>query len=245
MANCITTAGNDIITGTPDADVIRGNGGNDLLNGAAGHDQIFGGAGNDTLIGDEGDDSLRGEDGDDVMIGGNGSELFRGGAGVDYFDGGAQDPNSTTFGTESFGDRISFFELAAIAGVIADLRTGVISNDGFGNVETMVGIEGLGGDTAFADQFYGNDERNLLLGSVGDTLMGFGGDDVIQASGAGALIDGGAGFDVLNLSTAGYLLPDANGDGLAETNADMTAGWTVNLFAQTLTDGFGATGIVR
>lgn len=239
------TAGNDTITGTADADTLRGNGGADRLDGAGGHDTIFGGAGNDTLIGGDGDDALRGENGDDVMIGGNGSELFRGGAGVDSFDGGAQDPASVTFGAGSFGDRISFFEQAAIAGVIADLRTGIISNDGFGNIETMVGIESLGGDTAFADQFYGNDERNLLIGSFSDTLMGFGGDDAFQLSGAAALIDGGDGVDELNLTALGYQTPDANGDGIAEVRPDATAGWVVDLAAQTMTDGYGDSGTIR
>jgi hypothetical protein len=39
----------------------------------------------------------------------------------------------------------------------------------------MTGFESLGGSTAFADYFYGNDGRNFVGGSRGDTLMAFGG----------------------------------------------------------------------
>jgi Ca2+-binding RTX toxin-like protein len=217
------------------ANQLTGNGGNDTIFGGPSHDVIDGGAG---------DDNLRGEAGDDVLIGGDGSDLFRGGAGVDSFDGGSEDPLSTTFGPASFGDRISFFEQGATQGVIADLRTGIISNDGFGNVETMTGIESLGGDTAFADTFDGNDSRNLVAASQGDTVRTWGDDDMIQLGGAAALLDGGLGTDTLNLITAGGLLPDSNSDGLAEFGLTMTAGWTVNLQGNFFVDGFGNNGTV-
>ena len=135
--------------------------------------------------------------------------------------------------------------MGATQGVVADLRTGIISNDGYGNVEMMTGIESLGGDTAFADIFNGDDGINNLLGSRGDTLRGFGGNDSIQVSGAPLLADGGDGDgDVLQLSTAGYLLPDSNGDGLAETRANMTSGYTVNLTTGVIVDGFGDIGTI-
>ena len=253
MSQINGTNGNDFLNGTSGADTINGFDGDDVINAFAGNDVVDGGAGNDIIRGGDGDDiidggsgddNLRGEGGNDQLIGGDGSDFFRGGPGIDSFDGGSEDPLSTTFGDGSFGDRISFFEVTATQGVVADLRDGIISNDGFGNVETMTGIESLGGDTAFADTFHGNDSRNLLLGSLGDTLMGYGGDDAFQLSGAPALIDGGDGIDQVNLITSGYLLPDSNGDGVAENSPAMTVGWQVNLFTGNVTDGFGNVGSI-
>jgi len=244
MANIIGTAGNDLIDGTNDDDFIEGLGGDDQLNGLGGNDFLIGGEGDDTLDGGTGDDRLHGDAGNDILIGGDGSDFFRGGAGVDSFDGGNEDPLSTTFGPASFGDRISFFEIAATQGVIADLRTGIISNDGYGNVETMTGIESLGADTAFADTLHGNDGRNLLLASRGDTLMGYSGGDHFQLSGAAALIDGGTGVDFLQLISGTYFVPDSNGDGLAEIGPDMTEGWFVNLATNLIVDGFGESGTI-
>jgi uncharacterized delta-60 repeat protein len=244
--------GSDMVEGGAGNDLINGGIGDDVLNGDSGYelqpgnDTINGGAGNDVINGNGGDDQLRGNDGDDRLIGGDGNDLMRGGGGVDFYDGGADDPNSNSFGTGigPFGDRISFYDLAVTAGVIADLRTGIIANDGFGNAETMVGIESLGGDTAFADQFFGNDGRNLLLGSRGDILLSFGGDDLIQMSAAAATADGGDGVDELTLTNVGYAIPDNNADGFNEERGPAANGWTVDLASGTVTDGYGDTGEV-
>ncbi|WP_369061004.1 hypothetical protein ABOZ73_04285 [Caulobacter sp. 73W] len=131
---------------------------------------------NDELIGDAKNNVLSGYDGDDY---------FRGGAGKDSFDGGA-----------GF-DRISFAEADATQGVIADLRTQAITNDGFGNAETMTSIEGLGGGTRFADLYEGDDNANFLVVGLGDTARGRGGDDTFQIDDAPTLIDGGDGIDTI------------------------------------------------
>ena len=136
------------------------------------------------MYGGNGNDAMRGGLGNDAMYGGANNDLLRGGGGVDYFDGGSDDGE----GFNGIGDRVSFFEQRATQGVVADLRTGVISNDGFGNVETMVGIESLGGDTAYIDTFYGNDSRNYLTAGRGDYIYGFGGDDVLQMAAAAAVV---------------------------------------------------------
>jgi Ca2+-binding RTX toxin-like protein len=231
---------------------IDGTGGDDDLGGTADGDRINGGGGDDVLSGLGGDDVLNGEDGDDALLagpgndqlnGGAGDDNLRGGAGVDSYDGGADD-GIGGFAT-GFADKVSFFDRTATQGAVADLRTNSISNDGFGNAETMTNIESLGSGTAFADTFYGNDGRNYLWGSAGDSLFGFGGDDILRADSAPAAMDGGAGVDELRLSAdGGFLLPDSNSDGLAETAAAMAAGWTVNLFAGTVTDGYGNSGTV-
>jgi hypothetical protein len=176
------------------------------------------------------------------LAGGGGNDNLRGGRGVDAFDGGTGG-ESLDEELSVFGDKVSFYEQFATQGVVADLRTGIISNDGFGNVETMTNIESLGDGTAFADTFYGNDDINGLMGSIGDFLHGFGGDDYIVLSGAAALADGGAGTDtvVLRIEDA-LMLP--NQRGVADFMDPMTSGWKVDLAAGTLRDGYGNVGTV-
>ena len=149
------------------------------------YDFLRGGSGDDTLFGGGGSDVLYGNEGDDRLIGGDGYDTLSGGAGVDSFDG-SSEPSSS--------DRVSFFEQRATQGVVADLRTGIISNDGFGNVETMTGIESLGGDTAYVDTFYGNDSAICCAAASATVVYGFGGDDDLQVHAAASLVDGGDGI---------------------------------------------------
>jgi Ca2+-binding RTX toxin-like protein len=224
--------GDDIVTGTEASNLLRGGAGADALFGLGGADSLFGGGGNDVLDGGEGNDTLLGEGGADILRGGAGDDLLRGGAGVDRFEGG-----------EGF-DRISFYEPGATSGVVVDLRTGVVSNDGFGNVESLTSIEGLGAGTRFADTFYGNDEANFFFGGSGDTLEGFGGADRFMLGGAPALVDGGAGVDEVERFQQ-TRLTDLNGDGIGEEQT-TTAGVHVDLGRQLIVnDGFGGSGIIR
>jgi Ca2+-binding RTX toxin-like protein len=258
IENVIGSGFDDTINGDGADNVLSGLGGNDFIQGQGGNDTIYGGDGDDTLRGDAaetsltvsgddvlygeaGNDGLRGGLGNDQLYGGSGNDLLRGNGGVDYYDGGIDDGE----GFNGIGDRVSFFDARATQGAVADLRTGIISNDGYGNVETMVNIESLGADTAFIDTFYGNDARNFIGGSRGDNLYAFGGDDVFQIGAAPAVVDGGSGIDAINLdSNGGWLTPDSNADGLAESAGAATVGWTVNLAAGTMVDGYGNAGTV-
>ncbi|HEX8481602.1 MAG TPA: calcium-binding protein, partial [Allosphingosinicella sp.] len=213
------------------------------LSGTGAGEALYGDYHANVLSGLGGDDRIEGGAGSDQLSGGDGNDLLTGGSGVDSFDGGAnttvRDPVTV------YGDRISFAEPRATQGAVADLRTGIISNDGFGNSETMANVESIGAGTAFADTFHGNDGRNALLGSRGDTLNGFGGDDIILVTAAPAGIAGGTGFDLLELfSGGGFYLPDSDGDGLAQTAPAMTSGWQVDLEAGTVRDGYGNLGVV-
>jgi Ca2+-binding RTX toxin-like protein len=233
--------GNDVLLGGAGTDVIGGGDGDDDIQGGDGGDSLFGEAGVDSIAGGAGNDFIEGGEADDVLTGGAGNDILRGGAGIDSLDGG--DNDGIFF--DGYGDRVSFHELSATQGVLADLRTGIISNDGFGNVETMTGIESLGAGTAFADTFHGSDSINFLYGSRGDSLHGHGADDLLALKAAAALVDGGAGVDQLQLYVlSNVLLPDSNGDGLAEYAPEMASGWTVHLAAGTLRDGYGNVGTV-
>ena len=248
MATISGTVGSDFLVGTASDDTISGNYGDDIILGMAGDDLIYGegdddtvlgGDGNDEVYGGQGNDSLFGDGGNDLLYGGDGNDHLRGGPGVDFFDGGN---GSGFFPQIGYGDRVSFFDLAATQGAIADLRTGLILNDGFGNAELMVGIESLGTGTAFADEFYGNTNSNSLFGGTGDTLMGFEGDDDFQANGAPAILDGGSGTDFLRLQSSTWL-PDSDNDGLAEF-VIIPAGYEIDLTAGTIIDGLGFSGTI-
>ncbi len=185
-----------------------------------------------TITGTNGNDSLTGTPGNDTISGGSGDDYMNGGAGVDTFDGG---PGN---------DRVSFYDLNATQGAVADLRTQKIANDGFGNAETMTSVEGLGDGTAFADTFDGDDNNNTLLGDSGDTLRGWGGDDSFQIDGAPALIDGGTGTNTISLFTQSHLVPANNGGPAHQIVTGK--GVIVNLAEQEIwSDGFGGHGVVK
>jgi Ca2+-binding RTX toxin-like protein len=78
-------AGNDNLTGSPNADAINGGAGNDTIVGLGGVDLIDGGDGNDTITGGPGSETRLGGGGDDTFIWnpGDGSDTLVGGTGAD------------------------------------------------------------------------------------------------------------------------------------------------------------------
>jgi Ca2+-binding RTX toxin-like protein len=79
------TAGDDLLSGTPEPDRImvleghddvQGRGGDDIIDGGPGDDELFGGLGNDIADGGPGDDYLDGRQGDDTLTGGPGRDVF-------------------------------------------------------------------------------------------------------------------------------------------------------------------------
>lgn len=218
------------VAGTDFDDQIIGDGVANALDGLGGADVLRGGGGNDVIHGGEGNDiQIVGDAGDDLLFGDGGDDLLRGNSGVDVYDGG-----------DGF-DRVSFFALDATQGVVADLRTQTISNDGYGNAETMTSIEGLGAGTIFADIFHGDDDHNLLFAGKGDFAYGYGGDDDFVFNDAAKVADGGAGVDSI-VQFSGVRLIDSNHDGIAEQDI-ATSGVVVNLAQnKILNDGWGGTG---
>jgi Ca2+-binding RTX toxin-like protein len=239
----------NVLTGDLDApNTIYGNGGDDIITGGNyqdplaapntfSSDQLIGGDGNDTIYGLAGDDYILSDgfsfdtaSGDDIIYAGDGNDYMRGGAGVDYFDGGAGI------------DRVSLFHLNATQGAIASLLTGKISNDGFGNTETMVNVENLGQGTAYADRFTGDHNDNFFLADIGDMILMMGGDDTVQLSAAPSLLHGGAGVDGITSFISQSWVPDTDGDGFAET-VTTTSGVIVDLSIKRIVDdGFGNSG---
>jgi len=213
---------------TKDLVAVFGAGGNETIVGSTQSDSVFAGGGNDIMEGREGSDYLRGQAGDDTMDGGDGDDVLRGGAGVDTYIGGAG------------ADRISFYEVTATQGVIVSLMTQTVTNDGYGNAETMSGIEDLGGGTVFADWFEGNNGDNLFVIDAGDTVIAHDGNDTFQIGGAPTSIDGGDGEDTITRFILSTLVSQPSGNPIEQV---ATNGVIVDLGAgQIIDDGFGNSG---
>lgn len=153
----------------------------DTFHGDAGGNQILGGF-RDLLYGYEGDDSFQ--------VGGA-PQIVDGGAGVDglTFSG-------MMLTADGDGDGLADI-LYASEGVSVDLAAGMISEDGFGNMGALAGIENVTG-TDFADALTGDGGANRLEGLAGnDTLSGGGGSDTLIGGDGRDTLLGGAGNDVL------------------------------------------------
>jgi Ca2+-binding RTX toxin-like protein len=138
----------------------------------------------DTIKGSSGDDILIGNAGGDALDGGAGDDWIEGGVGVDSISGG-------THGTH--GDTISFH--SATQAAVIDLSTNTITNDGYGNVDTVSGIENIEGSEN-ADSITGDSGVNFLFGLEGnDTLIGGGGDDKLFGESGADTLTGGTGSD--------------------------------------------------
>jgi Ca2+-binding RTX toxin-like protein len=211
----------DFLTGDAGDNFLWGWSGSDLLIAGAGHDIAFGGDGADELSGEDGNDELYGEDGDD---------LLRGGAGRDGYIGG-----------EGF-DRVAFYEVETTQGVMADLRTNTIYNDGHGETEYMDGIEGFGRGTRFKDYFWGNDEANAFAPGRGDRAWGFGGDDVFEVDGAPELIDGGDGNDTIVSFSLSQMVDNGGSPALLIGVVGVTVDLSRGLI---LDDGMGGYGVIQ
>src|SRR5262249_35862400 len=74
--------------------------------------------------------------------------------------------------------------------------TGTVQ-DGFGTVDTLVGIEQIRG-SEFADEIHMDDGNNRVQGQAGDDLVfGEGGNDLLIGGDDNDTLDGGAGDDTL------------------------------------------------
>lgn len=213
------TNGDDTLRGRAGNDIFYAQGGNDTLYGGAGNDVFYDGSGRDVIHAGAGNDRAFLQDGRNDFFGDLGDDLVFDGVGVDTIDGG------------SGYDQVSF--LGGNHGSVVDLGTGTVADDGFGHAETLVSIEDIAGTSRFADHYTGSDGANRLTASLGDTVFGAGGDDVITVGTLrSAQIDGGRGFDTLAFA-ASYT--DAASNDIARTT-----GVIVDLASQIADDGFDA-----
>lgn len=180
------TAGNDSINASAVSFAVT-------LSGGGGDDTLTGGSGNDFLFGDEGNDSIVGGSGNDTLIGGDGDDLLTGGLG-----------NDTFFGDEIFsGDGIDrVVESGNVNFTLTDTSLTGLGTDELSGVETVRLTGGNGNNILNATDF--------TLGSV--TLIGGGGNDLLQGGNADDSLDGGAGNDTLQGNTGNDTLTGALGN---------------------------------
>ncbi|KQW78756.1 peroxidase family protein [Brevundimonas sp. Root1279] len=152
----------------------------------------FAGAGNFTGSGNALANIITGSGGTDTLYGAGGNDTLVGAGGVD----------TVTYA-------------AAAGSVNANLTAMRASVDGDGGADTFVGVENLTG-SAFADLLVGNADVNVLNGGLArDTLLGFGGNDVLHGgSGVSNQLQGGLGDDLYVLTAAGDTIVELAGDGV-------------------------------
>lgn len=176
-----------VLIGTVNGEAIVGGNGRDMIFAGDGADNALGGSGNDMIYGDAGNDRLFGEAGDDLLDGGLGNDTVFGGDGNDIFVAAVGDGDDVYYGDHmNGGNGNDTLDMSAInANITADLGTGF---NGRGSVVSAQS----GSDTIWGIE-------NIVTGS---------GNDVITASAAVNVMDGGAGNDIFRFLSAG----DAHGD---------------------------------
>ncbi|MGZ9063572.1 MAG: M10 family metallopeptidase C-terminal domain-containing protein, partial [Allosphingosinicella sp.] len=185
MATITGTNGPDNLGGTHEADRIEALGGDDIVNGFGGGDEIYLGAGDDTVT----------WSGDLLIDGGDGVDLMK----VDFLNSGATlDLSNPSVDQDFLGTTLRDVERVQYwGGNGTDTVTGGAYSDNIAGNDGDDVIDGGGGD----DEIWG--------GAGMDQLRGGTGDDVVTAHEGGdslgfALLDGGDGFDWLDLSIRDY-----------------------------------------
>ena len=162
------------IYGSLHSDKIYGSANADYLKGSGGSDYLHGYSGNDTLDGGRGHDTLYASRGDNKLIGGSGNDTIYSGMGRERIFGGS--------GNDAVNYKFSRH------GVTVSLETG---EGRFGSAEGDV-LDSI-------ERLYGSEYGDFLYGSntVGDSLFGAGGDDLLNGAAGNDRLDGGAGRDRL------------------------------------------------
>ncbi|WP_119303833.1 calcium-binding protein [Dongia deserti] len=202
----IGTDKDDELFGGIGADIIDGKGGDDVIWGDEGNNWIEGGSGNDEVTTLGGSDHVFGEDGNDFANLHGGDDKFYGGDGDDEAAGWSG--NDLMYG-EAGDDYLE-------SGKGEDTLHGGDGNDIFDE------FRNYGGDVfevSGPDWFYG--------GNGNDQLFAFDIPDAVQMN----LLDGGPGFDRLELQV----------DGAVIANLDLLAGATTGIEAIGLSHCVGTT----
>jgi Ca2+-binding RTX toxin-like protein len=238
-------AGNDLVIGSQGVDVLRAGDGNDIVAGLQGNDTAFLGAGDDLFVWGPGggNDTIEGQDGFDqlLFIGSGDNEnitISANGARVIFFrnvDNVTMDLNDVEridFHALGGADDIVISDLSGtdVALVAIDLEGAFGSGVGDGQVDHVT-VAGTGGADAFVIAGAGG-SVSVLGGSSSVAILhteaatdqltvnGFGGADVINASGLSAgqislTLNGGLGEDILIGSQGDDVVVGGDGDDTA------------------------------
>jgi Ca2+-binding RTX toxin-like protein len=196
---------NDSFTLSPGHDKAYGSTGDDTLEGLGGHD---------TLDGGPGSDNLRGGEGNDLLLGGPDRDIITAGPGVDTIDGG--EGSDTIFLQDG---------PAPARGAVINLKTGTITDDGYGNAETVTHVENLHG-TDLGDAITMRDDGGYVFGRAGaDTIIGGnGGNYIVPGSGNDSIL-AGTGWDTVTYADDSN---DAAGPQTRGVDVDLTAGTAID-----------------
>ena len=173
-------------------------------------DEIFGGAEDDTAYGGLGDDKVAGGDDADHLEGNNGSDTVHGDRGEDEVVGGSFQQASAGIGRPDDGDvlfgdagpdLIAGDNAVVTSGVAAAESTPVTRMRGFARTH-RVDLLDLGTSPVLAnsgaDQVFGGDEQDVVLGQRGtDRLKGDAGDDYVEGGPDVDWVEGDLGDDDL------------------------------------------------
>jgi Ca2+-binding RTX toxin-like protein len=224
--------GADTIRGFDGADTISAGGGDDIIEGNNGNDHILGGDGSDEIWGGFGAEEIHGGAGDDrIFVNRNrDGSIDRTSDALDRVFGG--DGNDTIITPNSSAEEFSF-PIYAEGGLGHDTIQGgygddtLLGGDGNDVISGRVGndvIDGGAGDDdlVWGDVTFGGSGRGQLIGGSGNDVLsgrllmpsmdGGEGDDrlVLGVSNApgGTTLDGGVGFDTLDMGRGGGAAPD-------------------------------------
>lgn len=231
---------------------LAGNNLNNTIEGNNGANLLIGGAGNDTLIGHGGADTLRGGTGDDTYYYmGNGTIIdekidisvkIKGKSVATQVDAGSVD---TVISSVDYTLGENLENLTASNAVMnVNLTGNALANTITGNIfnNILTGGDGndflVGGDAE--DTLYGGNGNDTLIAESSDRLYGGEGNDTFLINDiSGAIIDGGAGIDIIKTSSNSCDMSDANDvENLISTAAgDLTL--TGNSGANVITGGAG------
>ena len=201
IENASGGGGADSITGSDFANILVGNGGSDQIFGLGGNDTITGGTGNDVLNGGSGDDSFT------VAGNADGFDSFTGG---DGFDTVVATANNTVIGLASASGIDSFSANGFSNIVIRTQDTDESFNFTGAALVGLAGIyAGLGNDSIVGsngtDSIFGEGGNDILNGGLGISFLDGGSENdrlILGGSSNGSGITGGAGFDVLEVTSS-------------------------------------------
>ncbi|WP_159997272.1 hypothetical protein [Roseomonas sp. 18066] len=217
------------VTGGEGQEFIQGGSGNDRISGNASEDGLKGGGGDDLLDGGLGNDYLHGEAGDDTLVGGAGLDLLAGGSGTDTLTGGSDSDTfvvsvgaQVTITDFDITDPMEKIDLRALTS-LTGFNGLQLAQSGADTIVTVAGtsitLKGVQASALTASHFvFVGDSRwtaaeimtatpRFSLTQDADTATGTGGRDVFAVTGMISRltgedrIDGGAGDDVLRIST--------------------------------------------